>query len=157
MGSVALMRRILIAPLALAVFAFGLSACGGGDDKLSKSALAKKANIICSDFDDKVQAHPPPADAGKKVAYYSTTLPQIVTGLADKLRELKPADDVKADWNALVAKFDGLSPILKEIASATKVHDRAALQAQIQRFRTLQTSTDQIGKRLGATKCASPG
>jgi hypothetical protein len=150
------MRKWMMVSVAV-VACLGIAACGGGDKKLSKADLAKKADKICADSASKSGKITQPADLTADpvaaAAYFEKVLP-VAENQTNKFEDLKPNDDAKAEWNQLVARQKQGEDTLKTILAKAKAKDRSGLQdlAKLQRidkkFRAEATA-------IGATGCAS--
>jgi hypothetical protein len=149
------MRLSVPATFAIAALALGVTACGGGDDKLSKADLGKKANAICKDFDKKIAAVPQPTGArnvGTAAAYYDQTRP-IVNDLIAKLDKLEPEDSIKKDWTTFVDKQNEAARLLTELIKQIKDRDEAAQQTLSKINAAVETGSA-AARRAGATACA---
>ena len=144
--------------LAAATTAIALGACGSsGGDTLSKSELAAKANAICKTYNAKVNAVPHPksiSDAGQAATYYAAVT-KLAVEQQDKLKALKPADAVKADWNAYIALADQGDATIKEITGAARSQDATKGSALIAKINTLAPKINAAADKVGATTCGS--
>jgi hypothetical protein len=150
------MRLSVAATLATSVLALGVGACGGGDDKLSKADLGKKANAICKEFDRKISAVPQPTGArnvGTAAAYYDQTRP-IVADLIAKLDKLEPEDSIKKDWQTFVDKQNEAARLLTALIKQIKERDEGAQQTLASINSAVATGSS-AARRAGATSCAS--
>lgn len=150
------MRPFVAAPLAIAMLALALAACGG-DDGLSKAQLAKRANAICTDSNKKVAGvpHPPTRSPASAAAYYAQTRPIISDGTA-KLARLKPRDAVKKDWDSFVRKQARSARLLDDLVEQVTRGDARVQQTQAQ-IESLVAQLSTAAKRVGADACASQG
>ncbi|MDQ3675895.1 MAG: hypothetical protein M3401_03675 [Actinomycetota bacterium] len=149
------MRLSVAAPLAISMLAMGVVACGG-DDKLSKADLAKKANAICKNFDKKIAAVPRPAGArnpGIAAAYYEQTRP-IVDDTVSELKKLDPEDSVEKDWKTFIDKQDELVRLLEDLVQEIKSRDAKAQQT-LGQINSGGADASAAAKRIGANSCAS--
>lgn len=132
-----------------------LPACGG-DEKLSKSDLAKKADKICKKADTEAKGVTAPSnldDADAVAAYFDKVVP-IAQKLTDDLADLKPADDVKDDWNAVIDKQKEGNDLLKTIRDKAKAKDESG-KADLQKLQTAAEGFSTAAKKVGANGCAS--
>ena len=140
--------------LALAGAAAGLAACGGGGDKLSKSALVKEANQICAEAQKAANAVMPPAsftDSKAAAAYFDKIVP-ITDKETSDLADLKPADDVKADWNAFVDSQKAANDLLNTVRDKTGSGDESGLR-DLQRIPAAAQKVAAAASKVGATGC----
>lgn len=150
------MRFSLAAMLATALFALGISACGGGDDKLSKDELARQADTICREFDKKIKAVPQPAGAANErtaADYYDQTRP-IIADSIEEFETLEPADSVQRDWETFIAKQKEAARLLDEFLAQVKARDRTA-QRTLAQINAAIAASSTAAKRIGADACAT--
>lgn len=139
--------------LALAGAAAGLAACGGGDT-LSKPALVKEANKICAAAQKDANAVKPPTnftDAKAAAAYFDKIVP-ITDKETSELADLKPDDDVKADWNAFVDSQKAANDLLNSVRDKTGSGDESGLR-DLQRIPAAAQKVAAAASRVGATGC----
>jgi hypothetical protein len=143
--------------LALAVLALGLTACGSSDSKdsgLSKSDLISKANAICKRGTKEGTAIKPPAslnDAAVAAAYFDKVEAVTKKETAD-LKALKPASDVKADYNAFTTAQQTAEDLVEQITAKAHAKD-ASGQADIAKLGPLGKKVNAAAKKLGANDC----
>jgi len=134
-----------------------VAACGGGDDKLSKADLAKKANAICKKTGAEGRKIPAPANLAQDpvaaAAYFSKIVP-IGQKEVDQLSDLKPADDVKDDWNQFLAREKQAEETLKTIRDKAEAKDQTGL-TDIARGTRISKKLDAEAAAVGATSCGS--
>ncbi len=155
--------RTPILALLTATAALGLAACGssgdGGEAKLEKAELAKKADEICTASGKeaaKVEVPEGFGQAGSSAAAASAYLGKIypiTKGELDRLRALKPADDVKADWDSFLAEEGKLVAFLKKILDKAKAKDPSGIQ-DLAQISTLAGPFKRAADKIGATACS---
>ncbi|MGH2919986.1 MAG: hypothetical protein ACRDLS_15495 [Solirubrobacteraceae bacterium] len=113
------MNRMMM--LTVAVLAtLGWTGCGGEDkdaEELSKRELVARANAICGSALTGIRAIRQPAGSGEPddmAAYLDRSVP-IVQRLTDRLADLRPAKDVKDEWDAFVDRTQDVNEQLKAI------------------------------------------
>jgi hypothetical protein len=149
-----------IPALVAIVAALTLGACGGDDgggDTLAKADLAKKANEICAKYDKESDGVKQPTNVANanEAAPYFRSIHEIGQKRQDDLTALKPADDVKADYDAFLAVQKKLVDLIDQIATAAEKKDAATgakLLAQAQTGGLDKESTDAANK-VGAKTC----
>jgi hypothetical protein len=149
------MFRTLVALVALTCVV-ALSACGGSSsDSLSKSQLADKADSICKSTNAKLKGLGQPTSADQLPDYYQKALALAKTQEAD-LKGLKPADDVKDQWNSMLALVSSSNGLLQQIVDASKTTaGKAKLQSLSAQGEALNTKLNAAADALGATVCGS--
>jgi len=148
----------MVVAIAVAV-SLGLTACGGSDKdkKLSKSELAKKANAICKSASKDSDGITAPADIAQNptaAASYFGKLAPIFQKETDALSKLKPADDVKADWDQFVARQQQANATLKIVRDKAKASDPSGLKDLAKQTRILTKLTTEA-TAVGATDCTA--
>ncbi|WP_026909454.1 hypothetical protein [Patulibacter minatonensis] len=144
------------AAAALTTLTLGITACGGDGDTLNKKDLTSKAGSICKDFEAKTKAISQPSGTDEKaqIDYYgkvASTLGDFV----DELKKLKPADDVKDDWNTLTTNLEKSANGTKTIVEQAKKKDTAGLQKTNQELTTATAAADGAAKKLGLDDCSN--
>jgi hypothetical protein len=147
----------LVGALALAALALGLTACGSSssDSGLSKSDLISKANAICKTGTKDGTAIKPPAslnDANVAAAYFDK-VQAVIKKETDDLKALKPADDVKGDWNAFIAAQQKGEDLLEKITAKAHAKD-ASGQQDLAELTPVGKKVNAAATKLGATDCA---
>ncbi|MGI8556794.1 MAG: hypothetical protein ACR2ND_00545 [Solirubrobacteraceae bacterium] len=145
-----------LTPLALSL-ALGLGACGSSSSGLSRSDLAKQANKICADGQkQQLSAGSAPSDFRTNptaaAAFLDKYVP-IIDGVAAKLKGLKPAANVRDDWNAFAAKFEQATAFVDSARTKAHNRDKSGIK-DIQQAAALGTATSNAATKVGATTCA---
>jgi hypothetical protein len=153
------MNRFAAAPLAIALAAFGLGSCGGGDAP-SKAEFAADANKICAE-----------AERSLKDLQKSTTPAELAEALdkgidetqksVDKLKDLEQPDGeagkaAERFVSALETQIEDKGiPVLEDLRDAIKDNDQKAAQDAYQRLQKIETAdTNKFARQLGAKGCA---
>jgi hypothetical protein len=140
-----------------AMLAAGLAACGSSSssDTLSRKQLDAKASSICQAATKQGKSIKAPSsfqDAGVAAAYFDKVVP-IVDAATGKLRALKPAGSVSADWNAYLKDRQAAGALLKTIRHKADTKDASGLR-DLQRIPALAAKESAAAKKLGASACA---
>jgi hypothetical protein len=147
-----------VSTMLTAVAALGVIACGGSsDDKLSRSELADNANKTCAKYQAQLRAVREPADItdATQAASYFRSVQRIGHKARGELTKLKPADDVKADYDAyLAAQAEGMR-LLDTLLNKAEARDRSGLQ-DLQKLVPLGKKTSAAASKAGLTTCAAP-
>lgn len=139
---------------ALAAVSLSLAACGGGSDTLSKSELVSQATTICKDVEAKVKKVQEPSGADiKAFASYFGKLAPYTEELESRLKELKPGDSEKADWDQLTSSVGKASDAFKNIASKAASGDQAGLASAGSELDKVSSGSDAAAKKLGLDGC----
>lgn len=153
------MRLTHLAPLALC--SLGLAACGGGDgggDTLSKAELAKQANAICrqasKDLDTLAKDGGNTTDAKVAATFFDKATKLAEKQTAD-LEKLKPASDVKADYQTLLTELRKGTKILEDLGAAAKAKDATKGQALLTQVDAVDKAVNAAAVKVGATACGS--
>ena len=141
--------------IVLLVVAAGLTvAACGGDDRLSRSELASKADAICTRAEADVRAvkaPTDPTDLQATGAYFDKIVP-IAQKQTDELADLQPADDVEDHWNVVVDKQKQGTDLLKSIRDKAKAKDSSG-RADLRELRTTAQALSAATKKVGADSC----
>jgi len=141
--------------LAVAVPVLALSACGGSDDAtLDKTKLAAKADAICKSTNAKLQKLQQPQTIEQAATYYDA-LSKGLDAQEASFKALKPADDVKAQWNAFLALVAQNGTKVHALVDAAKTKDNAKGKATAAQIQALTPKLNAAADALGAKGCGS--
>lgn len=146
--------------LAVAAAALGLAACGGdgenNNSQLSYSDFTREANEICAQADREI------TPISERLTGEAQNDAPIVEQIVDKqesaiedIKNLKPPDELQAEFDQFVDISEQQLEIVKEAESAAKAGDTQRYQATLQQLQPLDKDSDQIASRLGAAECAN--
>ena len=134
-----------------------VGACGGGDgDGLSKRELADKANAICAKYSKEGEklGSPDLSDPAKAEEYFNKA-EDLAQNQQDELEDLKPADDVKADYDKLTKATADATQLLADLAAAAKARDTQKRDELVVDLRPISQAVDDGAKAVGADDCAA--
>ena len=142
---------------ALAAAALAAAGCGGGDDNktLSYSDFSKQANDICKQANDK-NAGLNQKFTGKvetDAPLFDQLIPAIESARSD-FGDLKPHDELKADYDKFLSITDQQIANAKKAQSQAKAGDQAGYIATLKATQPLQEQSNIEGSKLGAAECA---
>lgn len=154
--------RTVLGCVAAAALVIG-GGCGGGDDApdgLARAELTKRADAICAKATDEVARVKPldEASGSKELTALIGQVRRIAEGQRRELAALEPADDARADFEAL------LTAERRQLEVLTRL-ERDAVGARPKRFlgevaRTAAATDEALNAaadRLGALRCGSAG
>jgi hypothetical protein len=142
---------------AAASAALAVAGCGGGDDNktLSYSDFGKKADEICTQVNAKTD--PIGQKLNGKVdndaQYYSQLIPAVEQGRSD-FADLKPPDELKADFDKFLAATDQQIANAKKAEAAAKAGKQAEYIAIVKSTQPIQQESNAAASKLGAAVCA---
>lgn len=142
------------AALSALALAGAVTACGGSSG-LSKAELSKQANAICTAEQKAGEAVPAPSniqDASQAAPYFDKIVP-IIVGATTKLAALKPADEIKADWNAFLTQRKSLTTLMQTVQHKADAKDASGL-ADLSTEPDLAKKMAAAATKAGATACA---
>ena len=144
------MRRTAL--LLAAVLA--LAACGG-DDGGGDTEFVTEVNAVCADYEPRLELIPPPAEAIDEWAAIGADLADLLEASVNELRLLEPPEalsDGFADWLALRAE---MGAAMRDVQTAGGLHDRAGVEAGLERVETAIAEADPLAKELGFADCST--
>jgi hypothetical protein len=140
-----------------AIAVLGMAGCGGDDSNktLSYSDVGKEADAICKDVNTKTDA------IGKKLTgkvandapLYSQLIPAVQDG-RDRFADLKPPDELKANFDNFLSITDQQIANAKKAEAAAKAGDQAGYIAIIKATQPIQQQSNAEASKLGAAECA---
>jgi hypothetical protein len=137
---------------------------GGGGEALSQDELVSKANQICREGSQKindkaqeVQAKIQQADSAeeqqKVVADVLEDTAKEYDPYLDRLHDLTPPDDIKAEWDKFMAGIDKAFDLIPELADATRDGDRNKLQDLTDQFTQIAGDTRPFAQKYKLDDC----
>ena len=165
-------RTLLTLGVALALVA----GCGGGDDNnggnggggggeaLSQDELVSKANQICregsqkinakaQEVQDKISKADSAEEQQKVVADVLEDTAEEYDPYLDQLHDLTPPDDLKADWDKFMAGIDKAFDLIPDLADATRDGDRNKLQDLTDQFTQIAGDTRPFAQKYKLDDC----
>jgi hypothetical protein len=147
-------RRAITVGALLVVGAIVLSGCGGSSGKrLSKEQFAAKANALCSDYQKKAKALGDPkstAEAVSMIGKYKELFGKMVVDF----KKLKPPANEQAAVDRTLAISKEQLGINDQMIAALKKSDTASFQKLVKKGDAMDTVSNGILRKLGATTCA---
>jgi hypothetical protein len=140
-----------------AVAALGVAGCGGGDDNktLSYSDFGKKADEVCTQVNAKTD--PIGAKLTGKVANDAPLYPQLIAAVEQGRKDfadLKPPDELKADYDKFLSVTDQQIANAKKAEAAAKAGNQAEYIAIVKSTQPLQEQSNAAASKLGSAVCA---
>jgi len=136
--------------------ALGVAGCGGDDNKtLSYSDFGKKADEVCTQVNAKTD--PIGAKLNGKVANDAPLYPQLIAAVEQGRKdfgELKPPDELTADYDKFLSVTDQQIANAKKAEAAAKAGDQAEYIAIVKATQPLQQQSNLAASKLGAAVCA---
>ena len=125
----------------LCVLVISVAGCGGGST-LSKSAYrAKLKKALVTDLGAALRPLQTSASAKGYEKLVSAAQPKL-RKIADDLNSVKPPKEVQHDNDLIVRSLKKFADALTPLKEAAKKHDKAAIQAAIQKIGTSQFTKD---------------
>ena len=146
------MRRLAV-PLFLSLLVAACGGEGGGDERLSREALATKANAICERFETRINALGTPQNLEDLETFAEKARPIFEEGLGD-LRELQPPEDLEQRYDEWLSTGDRALERVDELGEAAKDGDTAKVQQIAERAETEDRESDRLARALGLDDCA---
>jgi hypothetical protein len=130
---------------------------GGGGDALSKSELVEEANAICAKYAKEGDALKPPENIGdpSQAADFFDKANDIARRQQDDLEALTPAEDVKAQYDAMTRATGKATTLLADLTKAAESKDAEEGAKLLQDLQPVSDEVDKTARALGVTNCAS--
>src|ERR1044072_1311929 len=165
-------RTLLTLGVALALVA----GCGGGDDNngggggggggeaRSQDELVSKANQICREGSQKINAKAQEIQSKIQDAKSAEEQQKVVADVLedtakeydpylDQLHDLTPPDDLKDDWNDFMTGIDKAFDLIPDLADATREGDRNKLQDLTDQFTQIAGDTRPFAQKYKLDDC----
>jgi hypothetical protein len=141
---------------ALAVLGAAVALAGcGSSGSMSAADYRNAATKICDDANRRAAAVPQPQGLGTLRDYLDSTL-AIVSSDTDKLRALKPPDDLKTEHQAALRAQDAAIRSLRALLARLKSGKPtvAELKSDLDGVQRLSNQADAAFRALGLQRCA---
>jgi hypothetical protein len=137
---------------------------GGGGDTLSQDELVSKANQICREGSQKINAKAQEIQSkiqdAKSAEEQQKAVADVLEDTAkeydpylDQLRDLQPPDNLKDDWNDFMAGIDKAFGLIPDLADATRDGDRDKLQDLTDQFTQIAGDTRPFAQKYKLDEC----
>lgn len=148
-----MIRKGLLAACASAALAF--AGCGSSNKALSYSEFGKKASEVCqkTSADIKPDSAKLTGKASKDAPLYDSFIPKLQAA-ADKLKALKPPEQLKPDADKFNALTTEQIDAAKQAQTAAKAGDQTGYDAALKSAQTASEEANTEASKLGATDCA---
>jgi hypothetical protein len=161
------MTRLL---LALTIGLAALAGCGGGDDGGSdgdaptRKDFVADANAICRDGEKKIDEVTQQGRQDLERATSSVEQRKVVGDVLeqtaeeyrpflDRLRDLKPPDDLAEAWSSFLDDITEAFDLIPELADATRENDEEKLSELTTKFSDIARDTRPFAERAGLDDC----
>jgi hypothetical protein len=137
---------------------------GGGGDPLSQTDLVSKANQICREGSQKINAKAQEVQSKIQQAKSAEEQQKVVADVLEdtakeydpylaQLDDLTPPDDLKADWDRFMAGIDKAFGLIPDLADATRAGDRNKLQDLTDQFTQIAGDTRPFAQKYKLDDC----
>jgi hypothetical protein len=150
------MQKKRLIAITAACASIAVAGCGGSSNKaLSYSDFSKQADNICKTQNVKIKATSSKltGDPATDVPVWGTLIPQLQAA-GDKIKTLKPPDQLKATFDQFNSLTDQQIAAAKKSEAAAKAGNKAAYIATINAAKPLGQQSNLAGSKLGAADCA---
>lgn len=129
-----------------------LAGCGGGDGRLSQEEFAERADAICRDVNERLDALPEPESFAEIVALVDEALP-IQEEATRELRELRPPEDLEVPFARALELLDQEAELARELRAAAAAEDGQRIEEVVAEIEPIDDEADAIAEQLGLTEC----
>lgn len=153
-------RWVALALVALTLVACGSSGDAGDDssnpsssasDQLSKEELITRADKICVDTAEQIRSQSTPTSLADVRQTFAETARKTGAGV-DKLKELKPPDSIKADYEAFLERADRAARQADDAADAAKTGDISEVLAAMGNLER-DSESRRLARKIGLKEC----
>lgn len=129
-----------------------VAACGGGGKRLTREDYAKKADAVCSKYNQQTKDLSAVSSLSELAAAADKLMPILDHALTD-LRKLKPPTEEQMTADQWLASIDKLRADLREIRDRAKSNDMQAVQSFGPKALRDNARTNQLARQLGMSVC----
>ena len=131
-----------------------ITACGGGEARLSKEEFQSQANAICAKYQQQLNALRSPTSLEEIPDLVEQAL-AILNKEVDEIRALSPPEELQSDFDKLLAASDRTKTAAADLSSAAKSGDQAAVQKALDEGNAASKEADDLAGNLGLNECAN--
>ena len=143
------MRRLLIAVVVAA------AGCGGdGGDRLTEQEFRDRANQICADFGNELDALGEPGSLEELGTQLEEGRTIFEDGL-DELRQLRPPEELQSEYDRLLGTGDDALAAFENMQQAAEDGDVGEVQRIAGEAEQADEESDEIARGLGLDDCAT--
>jgi hypothetical protein len=129
--------------------------CGAGDDgRLSEEEFLDRGNRICADLETDLDAVEEPQSLDE-LSTQLTESQRIFEDALGELRDLRPPEDLQADYDRLLSTGDDALEAIDRVKQAADEGDVAEVQRIVQEAQQADEESDAIARDLGLDACAT--
>jgi hypothetical protein len=138
---------------------------GGGGDAMSREEFVSEANKICREGEEKINAKAQEVqqkiqDAGSSAEDQQKAVADVLEETAkeydpylDRLGDLKPPEDLQADWDKFLAGVNDAFELIPDLADATRDGDPDKLSDLTTRFSQIAGDTRPFAQKYELDDC----
>ena len=138
---------------------------GGGGDAMTREDFVAEANKICREGEEKINAKAQEVqekiqDAGSNAEDQQKAVADVLEETAkeydpylDRLGDLKPPEDLQADWDKFLAGVNDAFELIPDLADATRDGDRDKLSELTTRFSQIAGDTRPFAQKYELDDC----
>ena len=141
-------RSVVILALALVA-----AACGGGGDRLSEGEFRERANAVCADYEQQIDALSEPTSP-EEVERFAARATQLARSGVGELRELEPPEELDDEYDRFLAEGDAVVELSERLERAARDRDVAELQKILAEAEASEERSDRLARELGLDRCA---
>jgi hypothetical protein len=141
-------RRASLLLLAIVV----LAGCGGSGKRLTRQEYASKADAICTDFKQRVQALDNPSNLDDLADVADKTI-SILDNAIDDLRKLRPPSGEQDTADRWLDQLQTLTDDLGEVREKAKDGDLQGVQALVPKATDHDSQAKALATELGMSVC----
>jgi hypothetical protein len=148
-------RRPLVALAALGAAAL-VAGCGGGDSTLSADEFRERADAVCADAGERLDALTEPTAGEEVLPYLETGLP-IQAEELERIRELEPPDELQAAFDEALELNQQRQDLIRQAADRIEGgEDPQAVIAEVgPELERLQAEARAKARELGLAVCGA--
>ena len=125
---------------------------GCGDGRLSHGAFVKRADAVCTAYDDATKTTSRPRTYTQIVTYVRKTLP-LYQAAIDKLAELKPPSADEGAVNAWLAADRRVALSIRELGDAAERRDYPSVNVAYSKAELASSAAQRSAAGLGMSVC----
>lgn len=126
---------------------------GGGDDRLSQEEFEQRANAICTELEQALDAMGQ-VESPDQLAQQLEQGERELTNAIDELRELEPPEESQEGYDRFLAAADELTQVVRDMRDAALTGNVGAVQQHAARANEVSDRADEAATGVGLDDCA---
>ncbi len=143
-------RGLVVLAAALAAGCGG----GGGGERLSRAEFVERADAICREYEDRLDALGRPTNAAELRSFADRALPIARDG-REELGDLNPPENLEETYDAWLEQGDEAIEIVERLREAAAEGNKGEIQQIAEDAQRTDAESNRLARELGFEQCGA--